>query len=54
MIWPLIDWFTKWLTEAIFIYLDRGCSMNPLKTKSNTIQEYVATYGGPEFDIHNK
>lgn len=52
--WPILEFFVFWGMRFGFRFMDRHYSMDPLKTKKTTIQQYVEVFSGPTFFIHYK
>ncbi len=54
VVWPLMEFFSSFAIRYCFRLLDISFTCNSLKTKTKTIEKFVALYSGPEYTIHYK
>jgi len=49
---PYVNLIIAYITKQVFIFMDKGCSRDPFKTKCKTMAAYKATYVGPDYLVH--
>jgi len=52
--WPIIEFFGFWAIRGFFRSFDNRFSLDPDKTNTKTIYQYVELYSGPAYLIHYK
>jgi len=53
-VYPLLEAVGYWAMRLGYRILDRGCSCDPYKTKTTSIQSYIDVYAGPVYFMHFK
>lgn len=59
VVWPIIDFLYLWAFLKFFSNADHAtkcgcCGVNKNRSRKKSVQEYVNTHSGPDFDKHNK